>query len=132
MFLAFVSRVCVGKLSFLTGKMLEQQASGRFSYACAGEEWLAIANFGDRLGAKQAGVMPRYEALSSLWRWGTSQGQFEKVAEVTTYGATDWEHFHLDGLDYLAVSNEGNVQQRQHQTSVIYRLDPGCTDKAAE
>lgn len=56
------------------------------------------------------------------------QGQFEKVAEVTTQGATDFEHFHLDGLDYLAVSNEGDIQNRLHQTSVIYRLDPGCTD----
>ena len=83
---------------------------------------------GDRLGAKQAAVPPRYEALSSLWRWDVAQRQFEKVAEVTTQGATDFEHFHLDGSDYLAVSNEGDIQKRLHQTSVIYRLDPGCTD----
>ena len=83
---------------------------------------------GDRLGAKQAGVPPRYEALSSLWRWDVVQGQFEKVEEVTTQGATDFEHFRLDGSDYLAVSNEEDIQKRLHQTSVIYRLDPWCTD----
>ena len=47
-----------------------------------------------------------------------------------THGATDFEYFHLDGLDYLAVSNEGDIQKRLYQTSVIYRLDPGCTDSS--
>ena len=100
------------------------------AFRAGGEWWLAIANFGDRLGAPKHGIKPRYEAQSPLLRWDSARGVFVPVAEVKTQGATDLEHFHLDGQDFLAVANEGNVQGRQHQTSVIFRLDPGCVDAA--
>ncbi len=42
-------------------------------FSAGGQDFLAIANFGDRLGSKQAGVLPRYEALSSLWQWDVAK-----------------------------------------------------------
>jgi len=79
--------------------------------------YLAVANFGDRLGK-------RYAAQSSLWRYEESTGRFELVAEVPTVGATDWEHFVHAGRHYLAVSNEGDLAQHAaSQASLIYRLE---------
>ena len=81
-----------------------------------------MANFGDRLGK-------RYAALSSLWRRDLHAGQFAKVAEVPTSGATDWEHFVLNEDHYLAVSNEGDLQKGgTGQTSRIYRLVLNAAD----
>jgi hypothetical protein len=49
---------------------------------------------------------------------------FAKVAEVQTQGATDVEHFVLEGgkKHYLAFSNEGDIGKRTHQVSHIYEL----------
>eukprot|EP00040_Diaphanoeca_grandis_P015610 m.79803 g.79803 ORF g.79803 m.79803 type:complete len:442 (-) comp25250_c0_seq1:298-1623(-) len=85
-----------------------------------GVAWLAVANFGDRLGK-------RYEALSSVWQYDHTLVAFVLVAEVTTHGATDWEYFSLpldsgDVGHYLAVSNEGDISQQRWQTSHIYQI----------
>eukprot|EP01051_Picozoa_sp_SAG22_P014675 SAG22_NODE_1817_length_3516_cov_34.397425_2_plen_208_part_00 len=70
-----------------------------------GVHHIAVANFGDRLGK-------RYKAQSTIWRCSSSAtgtgaggtgGQYELVQEVETQGATDCEHFVLDGQDYLAM-----------------------------
>eukprot|EP00667_Euglena_gracilis_P010937 EG_transcript_11151 len=84
-----------------------------------GQAWLAVANFGDRLGK-------RYAANSSLWRYAAADGRFRKAADVPTQGATDWEHFRINGLDFVAVSNEGDLSHNLHQQSVIYYLDLRC------
>ena len=46
---------------------------------------------------------------------------------MQTYGATDMEHFQLDignghVVDYLIVSNEGDITKRKYQLSTVYRL----------
>ena len=101
--------------------------------------WLAIANFGDRLGE-------RYKAQSSLWRFRPGAaggeaggeggggggggagggGQFVLSASVVSHGATDWEHLVVGGEDYLALANEGDVRNRKEQTSYVYRLVVRC------
>jgi hypothetical protein len=81
-----------------------------------GEAFLAIANFGDRLGQ-------RYAARSSVWRRGREGGLFALVVEVQTQGATDVEHFVLEGKKhFLAFSNEGDIGKRTHQVSHIYEV----------
>jgi hypothetical protein len=115
-------------------KLPTDGAHGAELFVALGSLWLAIANFGDRLGE-------RYEAESTLWRFqpeaaggddvgrggGGVGGQFVLAASVTTQGATDWEHFVVGGVDFLAVANEGDVRNRMHQTSYIYRLVERCT-----
>ena len=86
--------------------------------------WLAIANFGDRLGK-------RYESASTVWRLDHRHTNlFQRVASVPTVGATDWEFFqargpHGSNHSFLAVSNEGDVQHGIGQTSHVYRIMAG-------
>lgn len=86
-----------------------------------GEPFLSIANFGDRLGQ-------RYASRSSVWRrrGGDEEegGLFALVGEIPTQGATDVEHFVLEGgkKHFLAFSNEGDVGKRTHQVSHIYEV----------
>jgi hypothetical protein len=91
-----------------------------------GAAYLMIANFGDRLGK-------RYASKSTLWRQRerervSSQTSasgipiFEQVAEVASFGATDAEHFVIDGRHFIALANEGHIQTRLHQRSVIYEV----------
>ena len=114
-------------------KLPTDGAHGAELFVALGSLWLAIANFGDRLGE-------RYEAESTLRRFqpeaaggddvgrggGGVGGQFVLAASVTTQGATDWEHFVVGGVDFLAVANEGDVRNRMHQTSYVYRLVERC------
>ena len=86
-----------------------------------GAVYLFIANFGDRLGQ-------RYASFSTLWRQesssgGGGQGQFIQIDQVASQGATDVEHFVLQGgRHFLGLSNEGDVGNRKHQLSVFYEL----------
>jgi hypothetical protein len=83
--------------------------------------FLAVANFGDRHGT-------RYHAKSPLLLFSSDLGQFVSVFEdeggVATVGATDWEYFELHGHHYLAVSNEGDLQNRvdPSEISPIYEI----------
>lgn len=91
-----------------------------------GTAYLAVANFGDRLGK-------RYASRSTLWREDEDEKKFVEVATVPTVGATDWEHFVLRSPDtdeathYLAVANEGDIQNRKDQTSHVYRVEVGVS-----
>jgi len=89
-----------------------------------GRPYLAIANFGDRQGA-------RYAARSSVWRGEAGGGPFALVAEVQTQGATDVEHFALSGRHYIAFAEEGNLGRRTFQRSYIYELTDASTGSAA-
>lgn len=81
-----------------------------------GAAYIMLANFGDRHGGRTA-------ARSELWRRGAGAGaRFELAAGVDSHGATDAEHFELDGRRYVALSEEGDVGQRAHQVSTIYEL----------
>jgi hypothetical protein len=66
--------------------------------------------------------------------WGWGGGQFVLSASLATQGATDWEHFVVGGVDFLAVANEGDVRNGRHQTSYIYRLvvAPCASDSKGE
>lgn len=44
------------------------------------------------------------------------------VCDIPSNGATDWEYFNYNGNSYLAISNEGDIQNRLHQLSYVYRL----------
>ena len=44
----------------------------------------------------------------------------------TPQGATDWEHFELEGRDFIAVSNEGDLGNNLHQQSFVYLMDTDC------
>jgi hypothetical protein len=87
-----------------------------------GAAYLMVANFGDRLGK-------RYASKSTLWRQQdrgpdhtSAIPTFQRVAEVASYGATDAEHFVIDGRHFLALANEGDLQARRHQRSAIYEI----------
>ena len=109
-------------------------AHGAELFVSGGLLWLAIANFGDRLGE-------RYASLSSLWRLDEAAvaqdgggmegvGQFVLETEIASDGATDWEHFVVGGVDYLALANEGDVRNSLHQLSPIFRLVVQCSPPA--
>ena len=86
-----------------------------------GKAYLAIANFGDRLGK-------RYASDSSVWEFDEQKRQFKQIATVPTQGATDWEHFSMQGRHYLVVSNEGDVSNGKFQISHAYELMPAASD----
>ena len=88
--------------------------------------YLAVANFGSRHDK-------RYTAQSRVYLFGSTAPEcitsvspssgntdgsecsgtsetFEQLqGEVPTMGATDWEHFSMEGADFLAVSEEGDL-----------------------
>jgi hypothetical protein len=72
--------------------------------------YLAIANFGDR-------HLARINTYSTLWRWEQTARNFILVRAIDSHGATDFEHWYVDGFDYLALCNEGD-----HRESIIYQL----------
>ena len=77
---------------------------------------LAIANFGNR-------YQKRYESHSIICKFP----EFKHCQEIQTHGATDMEHFQLDigdnhVVDYIIVSNEGDITKRKYQLSTLYRL----------
>ena len=57
-------------------------------------------------------------------------GQFVLETEIASDGATDWEHFVVGGVDYLALANEGDVRNSLHQLSPIFRLVVQCSPPA--
>lgn len=81
---------------------------------------LAVANFGNR-------HLKRVDAVSTIWalRDGsdvhTAELPFERVCNVSTRGATDWEFFEMNGQAYLAVSNEGLIRAGEDM-SFLYRI----------
>jgi len=80
-----------------------------------GAAYVFVANFGDRLNRRMA-------SRSTLWRQPRLGAPFEQVADVASQGATDAEHFVLNGRHFVALSNEGDIGSRLHQTSVVYEL----------
>lgn len=89
-----------------------------------GDAFLAVACFGDRLGGRTAarsGVWRRQQGIGDPSA-GVPPPRFELVADVDSWGATDFEHFVYRGRHFLALSNEGDVGTRAHQTSVVYEL----------
>ena len=77
---------------------------------------IAIANFGNR-------YQKRYHSGSLICNFP----ELKICQEMQTYGATDMEHFQLDignghVVDYLIVSNEGDITKRKYQLSTVYRL----------
>jgi hypothetical protein len=87
-----------------------------------GAVYLFIANFGDRL-------CQRYASFSTLWRQNGNLGQFEQISRVSSQGATDVEHFVVQGRHFLGLSNEGDIGNRKHQVSVFYELVTGNEEK---
>jgi len=90
-------------------------------FIAEGHSWLAVANFGDRLGK-------RYKAKSSIFVWDEAEEKFILHQEVDTFGATDIEHFQIGGTHYLAIANEGDLGRvrqghRQWRDSEFYRMD---------
>lgn len=83
-----------------------------------GAAFLAVANFGDRDAR-------RHRAQSSVWRYSNDVKHFLQIATVQTFGATDWEHFVIDGRHFLAVSEEGEVADDEDQVSRIFELTEG-------
>ena len=101
--------------------------------------FLIIANFGDRHNK-------RYKSNSELYIYNIYSDEFEIACTIETVGATDWEYFEINtnknqplnmnnikykNLDtnnnyyndfYLAVSNEGDIENRVDQISNIYQL----------
>jgi hypothetical protein len=47
---------------------------------------------------------------------------FEQVSQVTSFGATDAEHFVINDQHFIALSNEGDLQKRRHQYSKVYKI----------
>ena len=79
---------------------------------------LAIANFGNR-------YQKRYQSASMICKFPITDTN--SCQEVQTYGATDFEHFRLDIgngfiVDYLIVSNEGDIRKGKYQLSTLYRV----------
>jgi hypothetical protein len=79
---------------------------------------LAIANFGNR-------YQKRYHSASIICKFPITDVNY--CQEVQTYGATDFEHFQLDIgngfiVDYLIVSNEGDIGKGKYQLSTLYRV----------
>ena len=77
---------------------------------------LAIANFGNR-------NQKRYQSDSKVCEFP----QVKNCQHIRTHGATDMEHFRLDIggnniIDYLIVSNEGDVAKGKNQLSTLYRV----------
>ncbi|EKX41872.1 hypothetical protein GUITHDRAFT_112014 [Guillardia theta CCMP2712] len=111
-------------------------AHGCELFTAQGSFLLAFANFGDRQGK-------RYKSKSSLWKYHEGDGIFRLIGEVKTQGATDVKHFtievtssipffefhssnvanfNLQNHDFLAISNEGDIQNRRFQVSAIYSI----------
>src|SRR3546814_6888818 len=63
---------------------------------------------------------PKTDLSSQLFQW--RDGQLELVEEFPTFGGTDASYFHVDGEDYLAVSNSLTPAVRFRQDMVIYKL----------
>ena len=80
-----------------------------------GSAYIMIANFGDRHGA-------RYSARSELWRKQRDDVVFSRFDAVDSQGATDVEHFVLQGRHFIALANEGDIGKRALQTSYVYEL----------
>ncbi len=53
--------------------------------------------------------------------------------QVESYGATDAEHFKIGDRHFVVLANEGDIQQRLYQRSVVYELSvvEGDADAAA-
>mmetsp|Transcript_52400 Transcript_52400/g.162635 ORF Transcript_52400/g.162635 Transcript_52400/m.162635 type:complete len:193 (-) Transcript_52400:420-998(-) len=95
-------------------------AHGCELFTAQGSFLLAFANFGDRQGK-------RYKSKSSLWKYHEGDGIFRLIGEVKTQGATDVKHFTIENHDFLAISNEGDIQNRRFQVSAIFVcLEPFC------
>eukprot|EP01052_Picozoa_sp_SAG31_P023281 SAG31_NODE_1911_length_6936_cov_124.794501_3_plen_449_part_00 len=82
--------------------------------ALNGEEYLAVANFGDR-------TSKRYKAVSAVYTWDQEELEYRLVQELDTRGATGFAHFVLEDSDFLAVSCEGDIGKKKHQKSKLYR-----------
>ena len=78
--------------------------------------FLAVANFGDRLGG-------RILSMSSLFRW--TDGRMVLQQDIGSFGATDFEHFHYRGEDYLVLCNEGDIAAKgiQEESPVFILRD---------
>lgn len=63
---------------------------------------------------------PKTDLASQVFKW--IGGRFELVEEFPTYGATDAAFFHVDGKDFLAISNSLTPDVRFRQDMVIYQL----------
>lgn len=69
--------------------------------------YLAVANYGN--GRK-------VDVMSSIYRHNAATDQFDKVQDIATHVAWDWEFFTVgDNSNYLVVANKQQWQQRQHQ-----------------
>lgn len=63
---------------------------------------------------------PKTDLTSDIYRW--QDGHFALISTIPTFGGTDAEAFHVDGQDFLAVSNSLTSDIRFRQDTMIYRL----------
>ena len=64
----------------------------------------------------------QWQSYSKIYKWSDSDQEMISVAEIKTQGATDFEHIQANNVDYLVISNEGNIQSGLHQISQIFEL----------
>ena len=58
--------------------------------------------------------------------------QFNEVYAMESSGATDMEHFTIDGYHFLAISNEGDIQNQKDQVSRIYCIMTDIEEREAD
>jgi len=62
------------------------------------------------------------ELSSTIYVFNRTTEQFELFQDLTTKGAVDWEHFTIDGTDFLAVCNHQDGDTYSSQ-SAVYRFN---------
>jgi hypothetical protein len=99
--------------------------------------YLTIANFGSRHDKRYSAISHIYllsedvtECATAVSPNGDSVGsdcateRFKLQGSVPTTGATDWEHFSMNGFDFIAVSEEGDLSRGEASAhlSQVFRL----------
>ena len=77
------------------------------AFVIDGKTYLAVTNY--RNGSA-------YNTNSHIYQWNSTTNQFDKVQDIETNGARDFESFVIDGETYLAVANhsDGSYNTNSH------------------
>lgn len=84
------------------------------------EHYLAVVN-SYNFGPQNYQKTNTYSTQSSIYKLNIRKKVFERLQDVPTYSAIDWEFFTIGEQKYLVVSNAQNTEDSREHDSVIYR-----------
>ncbi|KAJ8349868.1 hypothetical protein SKAU_G00249980 [Synaphobranchus kaupii] len=65
------------------------------------------------------------QEFSVIYKWSPRKLKFLHYQSLETHSARDWEAFHIQGDDFLAVANHRQGDNNHNINSVIYKWNPG-------